>query len=441
MTNLSREILTLICTHNNPETLLEELSKKIGTGFNGDFCLVLADKKSLDSLASGFWHASGSSFHLNVQFLSDPIIQDLWMVDRVVAIAELADSSNWSIPVKAILGVRTEFQSQANGLILLGLSQSHKWTEQEADLLREIRDQLAIACALVTKKVIEPISNPTALPQGNINSVIPLVKRLCDLTRRQLEEERKLNEMKDEIIATISDKARNPLASMKMAMDGLFQKERDLSPAVVEQFQRILREEWGNLNELINHIVTLQQLRSQELTVYPQTLYLESLIQELTTSFREQWTEDPRKNLRIEGEIGNPLPTIRTDCQHLRAILQELLTNAGNFSHSRTTVYLKVFSQNQQEAKEPTLSIGVINTGKGISEAEIPLIFQAFKRGEGVTGSIPGTGIGLALVDGLVKLLGGTIEVISTPDPTSSSHITQFTLTLPQNPPPPKENL
>jgi signal transduction histidine kinase len=209
----------------------------------------------------------------------------------------------------------------------------------------------------------------------------------------------------------------------------------------VEQFQRILREEWGNLNELINHIVTLQQLRSQGLTVYPQTLYLESLIQELTTSFREQWTENPQKNLRIEGEIGNPLPTIRTDSQHLRAILQELLTNAGNFSHSRTTVYLKVFSQNQQEAKEPTLSIGVINTGKGIPEAEIPLIFQAFKRGEGATGSIPGIGIGLALVDGLVKLLGGTIEVISTPDPTSSSHITQFTLTLPQNPPPPKENL
>jgi signal transduction histidine kinase len=177
------------------------------------------------------------------------------------------------------------------------------------------------------------------------------------------------------------------------------------------------------------------------LTVYPQTLYLESLIQELTISFREQWAEDARKNLFIAEEISHPLPSIKTDCQHLRAILQELLTNAGNFSHSGTTVYLKVFSQNQPKAKEPTLSIGVINRGRGIPEAEIPLIFQAFKRGEGVTGSIPGIGIGLALVDGLVKLLGGTIEVSSNPDPTSSSHITQFTLTLPQSPPPPKENL
>jgi signal transduction histidine kinase len=440
MNDLPKDLLTLICSPNNPATLLEELAQRIGEGLTVDLCLVLADKKNLDSQESGLWHRSQESLDVDEGILANPLIQNLWTVDHLVAIAELPDSLNWSIPVKAVLGVRTEFQKKANGLILVGLTERYEWTKEQASLLLEIRQQVAIAINLVQLQqecnlTNEPVSvlgsnlfNKNNPPNPSFGS--PIIKRLYELMRQQLEQQRQLNEMKDEIIAAISDKARNPLASMKLAMNMLSNPERELPPVLAANYWRILKEEWGNLNDLITHIVTLQQLKAQELTFHPQAIQLESLLDELTGSFREHWGSDRPKKLTLAESWATPLVPLTTDPQHLRVILQELLTNAAHFSYPQTTVYLKVFPLEQ------SLKISVINTGLGISEEDLPIIFEPFKRGRGITEkAIAGTGIGLTLVKGLVELLGGDIAVSSNPEAEADRYITTFTLTLPSTPP------
>jgi signal transduction histidine kinase len=249
--------------------------------------------------------------------------------------------------------------------------------------------------------------------------------------RQQLEQQRQLNEMKDEIIAAISDRARNPLATMKMVIDALSDRKRQIPPASQENYWRILKQEWNTLNHLINNIVTLKQLESQEISFCPQPVDLGVLIRETTLPLAEKWGEDAKKSLKLEidSHLAEKTPHLDTDPQHLRAILEELLTNAANFSTAKTTVGIYI-----QELEREKLSISVTNRGLAIDETEKKSIFEPFRRGKGITDrAIAGTGIGLALVKGLVELLNGQIEVTSEPIPDSSDYATTFTLTLPHS--------
>jgi signal transduction histidine kinase len=196
-------------------------------------------------------------------------------------------------------------------------------------------------------------------------------------------------------------------------------------------YWRILKHEWKTLNQLINNIVTLKQLESQELRVRPQPVDLKALLEGVTSPFLERWSEDKRKSLRlvIECPSGERPPLLETDPQHLRAILDELLVNAGNFSHARTSVGIRV-----RELTEGVVEIAVTNTGLAITEEEKGFIFEPFRRGKGITDrAIAGTGIGLTLVKGLVELLDGRIEVSSVPLAGTDAHATTFAITLPRS--------
>ncbi|MGH2414055.1 MAG: sensor histidine kinase, partial [Microcystaceae cyanobacterium] len=189
---------------------------------------------------------------------------------------------------------------------------------------------------------------------------------------------------------------------------------------------------------------TLQKLGSQELTFNPETVSLIPLIHELSRSFQEQWQDDKRKRLTLvvneppiitaETALESSL-TLYIDSGHLRRILVELLTNAGNFSLPGTTVTLNVTEHIL--AGNNQIAIAVTNIGRGISPEEQKYIFEPFRRGQGVIEqAIAGTGLGLALVKGLVELLNGTIEISSHPtEENSQAYVTTFTLTLPQLPP------
>ncbi|NJQ98402.1 MAG: sensor histidine kinase [Hydrococcus sp. CSU_1_8] len=107
-------------------------------------------------------------------------------------------------------------------------------------------------------------------------------------------------------------------------------------------------------------------------------------------------------------------------------ILNELLTNAGNYSKPGTTVTISVTQQKEQVA------IAVTNLGLAISKQEQTYIFESFRRGESaIEQSIPGVGLGLSLVKKLVELLNGRIGVVSTSTEDPKTYINSFTLTLP----------
>lgn len=436
--SLRKSLIGLINTDRDFQTLLRQMAELIGESLNFSACLLTTKLNSFTTTTTGFWEKDNQSVDLSQLSLVLGKNEAILEQGQVICLKDWQGSEckGWSAiaSLSSSWIMTTKFHGVTNGIVIIGTKNPVGLTEDMRTILKEIRDLIGIAYGvnqvqpeLTQNNPITPNLSLSNSRDRTANS--PIVQRLYELMRQQLEQQRQLNEMKDEIIAAISDRARNPLATMKMVIDALSDSKRQIPPASQENYWRILKQEWNTLNHLINNIVTLKQLESQEISFCPQPVDLGVLIRETTLPLAEKWREDKKKllNLEIDSNLAEKTAHLETDPQHLRAILQELLTNAANFSTAKTTVKIQI-----KELEGEKLMIAVKNTGLAIDEAEKKSIFEPFRRGKGITDrAIAGTGIGLALVKGLVELLNGQIEVTSEPIPESSDYATNFTLTLP----------
>jgi signal transduction histidine kinase len=149
----------------------------------------------------------------------------------------------------------------------------------------------------------------------------------------------------------------------------------------------------------------------------------------LRGAFEKKWAH---KKLKLAVDLPRFTLKLKSDPESLKTILEELLTNAGKYSHPGTTAMCQVMEQ--VEAEVPQVVLTITNFGAQIPPEDLPHIFDPFRRRQGATQeAIPGTGLGLALVRGLVQLLYGEIGVsCRVLDGKDTSEI-NFTLILPQN--------
>lgn len=149
-----------------------------------------------------------------------------------------------------------------------------------------------------------------------------------------------------------------------------------------------------------------------------ETVQVQQWLWRVVELFKARNRNSCQQKLRLS--IANSLPLLTCDPFSLERILIELLTNACKFSppDAEITISAQMKSQNMQ--------FQVINSGVEIPSYELPRIFDKFYR---IPSNDPwkqgGTGLGLALVQKLTKLLGGTIEV------ESGSNRTCFAIQLP----------
>ena len=172
---------------------------------------------------------------------------------------------------------------------------------------------------------------------------------------------------------------------------------------------------------LVNNLLTLQELESNKLNFESQKIYLKPLLDELYNFFSQE-LHYKEINLIIE----NKQDYIYTDLNSLSLILKELLRNGSKFSTCQTDITLQIYSHNSDNI------ITISNYGCTIEPEEQLLIFQPFYQGKSVANvTNSGTGLGLALIKSLVQNLNGIITVSSIFVPQSNYHFNTFTLKFP----------
>src|SRR5690606_21563312 len=121
-----------------------------------------------------------------------------------------------------------------------------------------------------------------------------------------------------------------------------------------------------------------------------------------------------KKGLDIFVSISKGLPAfVRTDIQRFQQIIKNLYSNAIKFTH-QGSISLNVFRpdekfsfQNKNLSHENAIAFSVIDTGIGIPEEKLQVIFEAFKQADGTTSrKYGGTGLGLSISKGFSELLG-----------------------------------
>ena len=312
------------------------------------------------------------------------------------------------------------------GFFVLQYNREHLWHQDELDLIHWVSIQLSTA--LVHHQTLSQVKSIVEERTSKLKWSLNVKEKLSTKMRQQIEQLQKLNILKDDFMSSMSHELKTPLTSMKMAIKML--RQSSISPEMREKYLDILEQEWNREYNLIKDLLTLQSMESGELTYSPQELDLSQKANDLVQAFTDKWK--PEKGIEFKASISEPDLKINTDVESLENILDELLLNAAKYSNDNTTIELSIQSEANLQGKN--IVIAVINQGIEITAEELPHIFDKFRRGQGVTDrAVPGTGLGLALVQYLVEHLNGTIEVSNqTLDHELTTYITTFKLELPQ---------
>lgn len=341
---------------------------------------------------------------------------------------DLIQKAGSALLILPLMGKKSNKTSPAVvlGFLVLQHNCEHYWSEDELDLIDWVGVQ--ISTAIIHHQTLNQVQSIVDERTAQLKWSLDVQAKLSEKMRQHIDQLQKLNQLKDDFMNSMSHELKTPLTSMKMAIKMLRQAE--IPPQMREKYLNILEQEWNREYNLIKDLLTLQQVESGELTYSPQELDLNQTIADLARSFTAKW--HPDKGISLKTEIPDPSLKINTDAESLTHILNELLLNAGKYSDADTTIELT--AQSQMTLKGKDIVIAIANYGAGIAPEELPHIFDKFRRGKGVTDrAVPGTGLGLALVQYLVEHLNGTIEVTSEPlESDSSIYLTTFVLKLPQ---------
>jgi signal transduction histidine kinase len=225
---------------------------------------------------------------------------------------------------------------------------------------------------------------------------------------------------KDEFMATVSHDLKSPLTFIK-GMANLRRRRAVSTPETEGLIDALgqIESSAGRMAQQLDEIVDASRLeagRPLELRRGPT-----DLVELARNAVAEHQTTSDRHVLHVEA--SEPRLTGLWDRIRLGRVLDNLLDNAVKFSPrgGAITVVLGVDG--------PDAVLSVRDFGEGIPEADLPHIFERFRRGGNVEGRIPGTGIGLHGVQRIVELHNGTIAVSS-----QLGQGTTFTIRLPCQP-------
>jgi signal transduction histidine kinase len=327
-----------------------------------------------------------------------------------------------SIAMIPLMGTVTPDRQPADavwGWLVLQHDRSRQWHPVELKLLQA--QILQIALARIQRRALKQARNAIANRTSQVQTSLQLQAKLHDVGRKRMEKLRQANDFKDEFISTIGHELRTPLTSMSLAIKML--RQSDVDPARREQYLDILEEQCQREIKLVNDILKLQQLESHQLEFRPQQIGIDRLVSEQATIVAERWQQS--KEIELSLHLPSTPSQIETDADSLKHIIEELLINAGKFAIPKTMVEVWL-------TIEPERAIfKIANLSKPISGADLPNLFERFRRGEGVTQqAIAGTGLGLALVKSMVDHIQGTISVESTAVEAAIAK-TSFTVTIP----------
>ncbi len=220
---------------------------------------------------------------------------------------------------------------------------------------------------------------------------------------RDVTTEMEAAQMKDAMLGVVSHELRTPLSAIMGAAEMLQQiKERDMMDSIIE----IVVRNGARLLRLVNDLLDRAQLQKGEFSLELSSFYPQNLEQELIDIV---YQHRENRDLQIDLDFqANKEKAIRGDLGRIVQIARNLIDNAVKFTQQGSVV-IKATVENM------VLNITVTDTGAGIPAAQLPNIWEAFRRGADYgTRSTQGVGLGLSIVHALVKKMNGETAVKST---------------------------
>jgi signal transduction histidine kinase len=288
------------------------------------------------------------------------------------------------------------------GVFALTRSEARPFTEKQIELVTTFADQAAIA-----------IEN------------VRLFNEIQDKSQQLAE----ASQHKSQFLANMSHELRTPLNAI-IGVSEMLREDAEAAKQDLEPLDRVLGA-GRHLLALINDILDLSKIEAGRMELDLETFALAPLIDGVVKTIEPLAVKNGnRVAVHCDAAIG----TLHADQMRLRQALLNLMSNANKFTE-RGTITLD--ARCGAEDGRDCVTIGVVDTGIGMTSEQMGRLFQEFSQADAsTTRKYGGTGLGLAISRRFCQMMGGDITVKSEP-----GHGSTFTIRLPRVVETPKEGV
>ena len=239
--------------------------------------------------------------------------------------------------------------------------------------------------------------SPITDKRGQLLGTVRTMKDITELAR--------IDEMKTEFISIVSHEFRTPLTSIKGYVDLILEGDTGEINETQREFLGIAHDETNRLAVLVNDLLDVSRIEAGRIKLEMEPLAIGEMINAAIISLQPQATE---KAVEVTAHLSEMSLHIKGDRDRINRIILNLLSNAIKYNKQGGKIDIVV------SRDKSMVQVDVADTGVGISEADIPMLFAKFyKAGATAAVSAGGTGLGLFIAKSLVELHGGRIWVKS----------------------------
>ena len=218
------------------------------------------------------------------------------------------------------------------------------------------------------------------------------------MINRGYNKEMTASQQRRNFLLSITHELKSPIASIRLVLETLL--KRQLRKEQIDHFGNNALKETDRLNDLVNNLLLAAKI---ETTYQPvlEEIELQEFLEDITQRMQEKF---PGAKIRFISQVENPY--LQGDLMGLTSIAVNLIENAVKYNIGKPEIEVRL----KEEKKKVLLEFA--DNGIGISDQEKKKIFEQFYRiGKEDTRKTKGTGLGLYIVDQIVKAHGGKITV------------------------------
>lgn len=248
----------------------------------------------------------------------------------------------------------------------------------------------------VGRREFQMTSVPMGGDNGEITGAVILFHDISELKR--------VDEIRRDFVANVSHELRTPLSILRGYIETMLDDPK-MSRAESARILEIMEQHSQRLGLLANDLLTLAQLESGSSSLQLNEIDLTQFFAGLVRDWKKKFSA---KSLSPTVGVPPGFPIIRADETRLREVFDNLLDNAVKYSSDKGEIRLQAARRGDE------IMLSVSDDGIGISQEDLPRIFERFYRADKARSrELGGTGLGLSIVKHIAQLHGGRVEAES----------------------------